>query len=50
MHITAEARRYLQPLIIGEDFGVYDKRGLPAYAELKGIMANKKLPIWVANK
>jgi 6-phosphofructokinase 1 len=50
MHITAEARRYLQPLIIGEDFGVYDSLGLPAYAELKGITATKKLPIWTANK
>ena len=42
-HITDKARDYFAPLIVGEappDF----KAGLPQYARLKNILANKKLP------
>ncbi|HSG61666.1 MAG TPA: 6-phosphofructokinase [Pseudomonadales bacterium] len=46
MHITPEARRYLQPLILGEDFGSYDAYGLPAYANLRNVMVKKQLPDW----
>lgn len=46
MHISATARRYLQPLILGEDFGQYDERGLPAYAVLKRHMVRKQLSPW----
>jgi 6-phosphofructokinase 1 len=45
-HITPAARLYLQPLILGEDFGLYDERGLPAYAVLKRHMVSKQLPPW----
>ena len=41
--ITAAARRYLAPLIQGEDYPPY-KDGLPAYVSLKGIAVKKKLP------
>jgi len=40
--ITPACRKYLEPLIQGEDFGVY-KNGLPVYAELKNIPVEKKL-------
>jgi 6-phosphofructokinase 1 len=42
--ITAAARRYLAPLIQGEDYPPYDRDGLPRYVSLKKILASKKLP------
>ncbi len=42
--ITPAARRYLEPLIRGEDAPPYDKvSGLPKYAKLKLKLAKKKL-------
>jgi 6-phosphofructokinase len=41
--ITPAARRYLAPLIQGEDYPPY-KDGLPAYVRLKGVAVKKKLP------
>lgn len=42
--ITAAARRYLEPLIQGEDYPSYDRRGLPKYVTLKNTLLQKKLP------
>jgi 6-phosphofructokinase 1 len=42
--ITAAARRYLEPLIQGEDYPPYDRQGLPKYVTLKKAMVAKKLP------
>ncbi len=42
-HITEAARRYLAPLIQGEDYPPYEK-GLPVIARLKKICVEKKLP------
>ena len=42
LHITAKARRYLQPLIKGEDYPPY-KDGLPQYVQLKNAPLRKKL-------
>lgn len=42
--ITAAARRYLEPLIQGEDYPPYGKDGLPAYVRLKKVLVEKKLP------
>ena len=44
MGITAAARRYLEPLIHGEDYPPYDRNGLPKYVRLKNELADKKLP------
>lgn len=44
-HITNKARDYLLPLINGEDYPPY-KNGMPIYARLKKVMANKKLSIY----
>ncbi|MGE0115544.1 MAG: 6-phosphofructokinase [Steroidobacteraceae bacterium] len=41
-HITAKARRYLAPLIKGEDYPPY-KDGLPQYVVLKNTALRKKL-------
>jgi len=41
--ITAAARRYLEPLIHGEDYPPYDRDGLPTYVELRKILVPKKL-------
>jgi 6-phosphofructokinase 1 len=41
--ITAAARKYLAPLIAGEDYPAY-KGGLPQYVRLKGVLAPKRLP------
>lgn len=41
-HITAKARRYLSPLIKGEDYPPY-KDGLPQYVVLKNAPVKKKL-------
>lgn len=42
--ITAAARRYLEPLIRGEDYPPYDRNGLPRYVHLKNLLLPKKLP------
>jgi 6-phosphofructokinase 1 len=41
-NITQEARKYLQPLINGEDYPPY-KNGLPDYVLLRKVMVPKKL-------
>ena len=41
--ITAAARRYLAPLIMGEDWPPYVD-GLPAFAKLRNVAAARKLP------
>ena len=41
--ITGAARRYLEPLIRGEDYPPYDKHGLPKYVQLKNQLVGKKL-------
>ena len=41
--ITAAGRRYLAPLIEGEDYPPY-RNGMPRFARLKGELVNKKLP------
>ncbi len=41
--ITVEARRYLEPLITGEDYPPYHK-GVPAYARLQLISVARTLP------
>jgi 6-phosphofructokinase len=40
--ITAKAREYLLPLIMGEDYPPY-KNGLPDYVKLKNVAVTKKL-------
>ena len=42
-HITAACRRYLAPLIKGEDYPPY-KHGLPQYVRLKNVAVERKLP------
>ncbi|MEX0899652.1 MAG: 6-phosphofructokinase [Gammaproteobacteria bacterium] len=42
-HITAACRRYLAPLIKGEDYPPY-KDGLPQYVTLKNVAVAQKLP------
>ena len=42
--ITASARRYLQPLILGESPPPYGRDGLPKYVSLKNVAVRKKLP------
>jgi len=44
--ITAAARRYLEPLIQGEDYPPYDKQGLPQYVTLKKTLLRKLLPVF----
>jgi 6-phosphofructokinase 1 len=41
--ITSACRRYLQPLIRGEDYPPY-RDGLPRYVELKNIAVPRRLP------
>jgi len=41
--ITAAARRYLEPLIQGEDYPPYGKDGLPKFVRMKKVMVGKKL-------
>jgi 6-phosphofructokinase len=43
MGITSAARRYLAPLIRGEDYPPYDRDGLPKYASLNNVLVQKKL-------
>jgi 6-phosphofructokinase 1 len=42
--ITPAARRYLEPLIRGEDYPPYDRNGLPKYVRMKKVLLRKKLP------
>jgi len=42
--ITPAARRYLSPLIQGEDYPPYGPDGLPKYVRMKKVLAKKKLP------
>ncbi|NIV20569.1 MAG: diphosphate--fructose-6-phosphate 1-phosphotransferase, partial [Gammaproteobacteria bacterium] len=42
--ITAAARRYLEPLIRGEDYPPYDRHGLPKYVRLRNQLVGSKLP------
>jgi len=42
--ITSAARKYLEPLIRGESYPPYDKRGLPRYVRLKKNLVEKVLP------
>jgi 6-phosphofructokinase 1 len=41
--ITPAARRYLAPLILGEDYPPYDRDGLPRYVRLKKALVRRKL-------
>jgi 6-phosphofructokinase 1 len=41
--ITGAARRYLEPLIRGEDYPPYDRHGLPKYVRLKNQLVGTKL-------
>jgi ATP-dependent phosphofructokinase / diphosphate-dependent phosphofructokinase len=41
--ITEKCRRYLAPLIAGEDYPAY-RNGLPVYATLKNVAVPRKLP------
>jgi 6-phosphofructokinase 1 len=40
--ITAKARKYLAPLIVGEDYPPY-RNGLPQYVTLKNAPVKKRL-------
>ena len=42
--ITPVARRYLAPLIQGEDYPPYGRDGLPTYVRMKKVLLGKKLP------
>lgn len=42
MHITPQCRRYLQPLILGEDYPPY-RNGVPDYVRLKNSLIEKKV-------
>jgi 6-phosphofructokinase 1 len=44
MGITPAARRYLAPLIRGEDYPPYGHDGLPKYVRMKKVLAKQKLP------
>jgi ATP-dependent phosphofructokinase / diphosphate-dependent phosphofructokinase len=44
--ITARCRRYLAPLIEGEDYPPY-REGMPDYVQLKNIRVRQKLPSFV---
>jgi 6-phosphofructokinase 1 len=44
--ITPAARRYLEPLIRGEDYPPYDRHGLPKYVRLNNVLVKKKLPVF----
>jgi 6-phosphofructokinase 1 len=45
--ITAAARRYLGPLIRGEDPPKYGKDGIPEYVRLRNVGVKRKLPVYV---
>jgi 6-phosphofructokinase 1 len=41
-HITDACRKYLEPLVLGEDYPPF-KNGLPQYVRLKNLLVRKKL-------
>ncbi|MCW8927709.1 MAG: 6-phosphofructokinase [Gammaproteobacteria bacterium] len=41
--ITPKCRKYLEPLIKGEDYPPYHKNGMPKYVRLKNVAVAKKL-------
>ncbi|MFO7593258.1 MAG: 6-phosphofructokinase [Pseudomonadota bacterium] len=41
--ITPKCRKYLEPLIKGEDYPPYHKNGMPKYVRLKNVAVPKKL-------
>ncbi|MGM0594205.1 MAG: 6-phosphofructokinase [Pseudomonadota bacterium] len=41
--ITPKCRRYLEPLIKGEDYPPYHKNGMPKYVRTKNVAVDKKL-------
>ena len=41
--ITEPCKRYLRPLIQGEDYPKYGRDGLPVYVSLKNVAVAKKL-------
>jgi len=43
--ITPKCKRYLTPLIQGEDYPKY-RDGLPVYVTLKNVAVAKKLPVF----
>jgi len=43
--ITAKAREYFAPLVVGEDYPPYHN-GLPQYARMNHTLLSKKLPVW----
>ena len=43
LHITEECRRYLEPLIMGEDYPPF-KNGVPVHTRLNRVCVEKKLP------
>jgi 6-phosphofructokinase 1 len=43
--ITPACRRYLAPLIQGEDYPPY-RDGMPCYVTLKNELVARKLPLW----
>ena len=43
--ITAKAREYFAPLVVGEDYTPYHN-GLPQYARMNHTLLPKKLPVW----
>ncbi|HEX7768597.1 MAG TPA: 6-phosphofructokinase [Dokdonella sp.] len=47
--ITAAARRYLEPLVRGEDPPKYGRDGLPDYVRLRNTPVPRKLPAWSAS-
>ena len=42
--ITDKCKRYLAPLIRGEDYPTYARDGLPKYVTLKNVAVKKRLP------
>ena len=46
--VTAAGRRYLAPLIAGEDYPAY-RNGMPKYVRLKNLLVGKKLPAFEAS-
>lgn len=45
-NITKKCREYIEPLIAGEAYPPYNKKGLPDYVTLKNILIPKKLKAW----
>ena len=41
--ITPKCRKYLEPLIMGEDYPPYNKNGMPKYVRLKNVAVPRKL-------